>query len=128
LHLTSDIFYSVYIENKGNGQFRIQKLPNELQISTIFGFEFDDIDSDGDIEIISIGNLYNTEVETVRNDASYGSIMTFADNRFTVLNNQLTGFSHRGDAKNIKTLETGNKEEIIFVLNNNDELKAYSKK
>lgn len=128
LHLTVDMLYSVYIENKGNGEFEVVKLPNELQISSIFGFEFLDIMDDGKVEILSVGNMYNTEVETVRNDASYGGVMTYEEGKFKVLSSRLTGFSHRGDAKNIKILSHKNKEDLIFVLNNNEQLKAYTRR
>lgn len=133
LHLSADIFYSVYLENKGDGDFNVIKLPNELQIAPIFGFEFMDINKNGKDEIISIGNLYSTEVETVRYDASYGNVLSFIDTRyysvktpkFRVFPFQQSGFSVKGDAKNIKIINMGQDRELIFILKNNEKITIY---
>ncbi len=124
LHLSADIFYSVYLENLGNGKFNIVKLPNALQIAPILDFEFIDVNQDGVDEIISVGNLYNTEVETVRFDASYGNIMEFIDNSFKTLSVQQTGLSTKGDTKNMKTISIL-KNNYLLVVNNNQEIQIF---
>ena len=125
LHLSADMFHSVYLENKGDGRFEMIRLPNELQIAPIFGFEFMDINKDGQDEIISIGNLYSTEVETVRYDASYGNVLSFSDAQFKVLPFQQSGFSVKGDAKNIKIINTGQDRKLIFILKNNEKITIF---
>jgi len=75
LHYQAWTFASSYIENKGNGNFEIRKLPNPAQISCINGIVADDFNKDGHLDLVVAGNLYVTEVETTRNDASYGQFL-----------------------------------------------------
>ena len=125
LHLQADILYSVYLKNKGNGNFDIVKLPNQVQIAPILDFQFLDVDKDGQDEIISIGNMYNTEVETVRYDASYGNIMKFDDGAFKNISVQNTGFSVPGDSKYSSLITLKNGRKILLITRNNDSIKTF---
>lgn len=118
LHYEAQILESVFIENLGDGTFKIKKLPNQTQISPIMDFEFLDIDNDNSKEIILVGNHYNSEVETVRYDSSYGAILGFNNGNFAVKNINETGFRNKGDAKNITSINTGD-ETLLLVANNN---------
>lgn len=69
------MFSSVYIENKGNNEFSIKKLPNMAQRGPTLGFEFGDVNSDGFQDIIGVGAIHETEVETIRYDANVGYIL-----------------------------------------------------
>jgi hypothetical protein len=64
-------FQSVYLENKG-GAFIAKPLNYQAQFSNINSIVVNDVDNDGNLDAILGGNLYNEEVETPRNDASYG--------------------------------------------------------
>jgi hypothetical protein len=64
-------FQSVYLENKG-GAFIAKPLNYQAQFSNINSIVVNDVDNDGNLDAILGGNLYNAEVETPRNDASYG--------------------------------------------------------
>ncbi len=58
----------------------MHELPNRTQISSIndmVEMKYDDNDS----AIIIAGNLYGTEVETPRNDASIGLVLQFRPER-----------------------------------------------
>lgn len=128
LHLSADFFYSIYLENKGNGQFDIIKLPNAVQISPILGFEFIDLNHDGIDEVISVGNMYNTEVETVRYDASYGHVMSLKGQKFETLSYEQTGFRVQGDAKDIKTISNANNIKQLLVTKNDDQIEIFTTK
>lgn len=125
LHLQADILYSIYLENKGNGEFSIEKLPNQVQISPILDFQFLDIDNDGQDEIISVGNLYNTEVETVRYDASYGNIMKFDNGEFNTMSVKQTRVSVQGDSKNSSLITLNNGKKLLLITRNNDSIKTF---
>ncbi|MCF6222149.1 MAG: VCBS repeat-containing protein [Flavobacteriaceae bacterium] len=126
LHLSANIFYSIYLENKGGGEFNIVKLPNALQISPIMDFDFLDMNQDGIDEIIAIGNMYNTEVETVRYDASYGNVLQFNQGKFNVLPYTETGFSIKGDAKNLHIIENPLKNKILLISRNNQSVLIFN--
>ncbi|MRI01478.1 hypothetical protein GH721_13120 [Kriegella sp. EG-1] len=64
-------FASVYLENN-NGKFKLKPLPQLAQISSINQFIVKDFNQDGNLDVVLAGNLYNSEVETPRNDSSFG--------------------------------------------------------
>ena len=72
LHRVARTFASAYFENNGNGSFTPKKLPNIAQLSSINAIEVDDYNKDGNLDMVVAGNMYASEVETPRNDASYG--------------------------------------------------------
>jgi hypothetical protein len=115
-HIQADILYSVFLKNKGNGKFEIIKLPNEAQISPIRGFEFVDIDGNGKDEILIIGNLYESEVETVRYDGSYGEVLAYSNNSVSKFKWE-TGFFVDGNARDITTINT-QKGKMVLVAHN----------
>jgi len=125
LHYEVDLLESVYIENLGSGKFEIKKLPIESQFSPILDFEFLDIDKDGENEILSVGNIYNTEVETSRLDASYGSILKYEEDKFSTINSKLSGFSSKGDARDICIIKTRGNQQLLLVTNNNEALNIF---
>jgi len=64
-------FASIYLENDG-GKFTAKPLPQLAQISNINKFVVHDFNGDKNLDVVLAGNLYNAEVETPRNDASFG--------------------------------------------------------
>ena len=125
LHYESDLMYSIFVENLGNGDFEIKKLPWQAQLSPVTDFEFVDMNKDGTEEILIVGNLYDVEVETVRYDASRGSVFSYKNGFFTSLNSMNTGFLSSGDARDIEIIKNGDKN-IILITNNNGPLDIYS--
>ncbi len=75
LHLEANTFASVYIENLGEGKYRVSPLPMVAQISSINDFILDDFNGDSKVDILAAGNLYDAEVETTRADAGYGLLL-----------------------------------------------------
>jgi len=125
LHLKAYMLNSVFLENDGNGSFEIKSLPKMLQIAPIMDFEFVNIDNDKNKEIIAIGNHYNAEVETVRYDASLGSILSYKDKKFKVLDINETGFINLGNSKDIIKINKKN-ETILLITNNDDRINLFN--
>ena len=100
-------------------------MPIGAQLSPTSGFEFADINGDGFTEIISVGNLYNVEVETVRYDAAKGSIYSFKNGEFTTLKPKNTGFATSGDARDVKVIKQKN-GSILLVTNNNGTVDVFA--
>ena len=80
LHYKADILESIALINDGNGNFLIQKLPLEAQLSPMMSAISIDMNKDGKNELIYAGNLFNVEVETVRYDSGIGGILIFNNN------------------------------------------------
>ena len=118
LHYAAKTFSSIFIENMGNGQFRISKLPNEAQLSTINDVVVDDFDQDGNLDMLLAGNFYMTEVETPRNDASVGLLLTGdGKNNFKAVPPMASGFYAGYDVKNMEVIQLGTEKMIMLGVN-----------
>ncbi len=126
LHYSATNFASVYIENKGNGNFVLHQLPLKAQFSSINSIIINDFDNDKNLDILVAGNLYQSEVETARNDASYGLVL-IGDGKggFTPLEFEKSGVYIKGDVKNMASIVVKKKASIL-VGKNNDYLKLIS--
>nr|WP_223826625.1 VCBS repeat-containing protein [Flagellimonas sp. S3867] len=124
LHLKSNTFASIYLENLGNGNFNVHQLPNEAQLSSINDIIIDDFDHDGLKDIFVAGNLYQSEVETPRNDASIGLLLKGNGNSsFEPIPYTKSGVFLNKDVKKMKIIGLANKSKGILVASNNDSLK-----
>lgn len=127
LHYETQTFATSFIENMGNGNFKITALPVEAQFSSVNDMLLQDFNSDGHQDILLVGNLYVSEIETTRNDAGIGLILLGdGKNNFKPLTHQESGIFARGDAKKVKVVQQGNKK-LILVANNNDWLQVFVK-
>ncbi len=124
LHYQAWNFASSYIENNGGGNFQIKNLPVEAQLSSINGIIAEDFNNDGHLDIAIAGNLYVAEVETTRNDASYGLIMKGdGQGNFKPIPYSESGFFLKHDTKALEKMNTAD-GIIILAANNNEDLKA----
>lgn len=121
LHLKASTFTSMYLENDGTGQFNPKPLPVEAQFSTINSIITNDIDGDGNLDIIISGNLYGSEVETPRADASYGLFLKGnGEGDFKSISPKESRLYVMGDVKSSSLITLfGNNTGIIFAKNKN---------
>jgi len=118
LHYQIQSFASVYLENKNNS-FRMHQLPIEAQISSINQILVADYDIDGNLDVVIAGNLHNSEVETPRNDASYGLFLKgTGTGEFIPIETAKSGFYTPGDVKDMAEITIGNQQYILAVKNN----------
>jgi len=111
-------FASIYLENK-EGKFTAQPLPYQAQLSNINALWVKDIDADGNLDVVLGGNLYNAEVETPRNDASYGLwLKGDGKNGFTAQLPRESGLVLGGDVRNMKEIKVGEQTHLLVAKNN----------
>ncbi|SFR62413.1 VCBS repeat-containing protein [Maribacter stanieri] len=125
LHYSADTFASVYIENIGDGKFKMTNLPNLAQLTNLNDMLISDFNGDGSLDVLAVGNLYVSEIETPRNDAGTG-VLLLGDGKgsFTEKRGSEIGFYAAKDAKKLITI-TNNKKDYYLVGNNNDALQFF---
>ncbi len=125
LHYSAETFASVYIENQGNGLFKMSPLPNEAQISSINDFVIQDFDGDKHDDILLVGNLFTSEIETPRNDAGNGLLLQGdGKGNWTPISASQTGLYLPYDVKKIQQMSSIHGNYFLFGCNN-DALKIY---
>ncbi|MBU3740836.1 MAG: hypothetical protein FGM24_00970 [Candidatus Kapabacteria bacterium] len=70
-----DITSSCLLVNDGKGVFTIRELPNHSQIAPMMGTCVTDLNDDGNLDIITVGNMYGADREIVKYDAGKGLVM-----------------------------------------------------
>lgn len=111
--------------NQGKGNFKMQPLPVQTQLSPVFGILATDINQDGIIDLVLGGNFYGLKPEVGRYDASYGS--TFLGNLqhdFTYVPPSVSGIFIRGEVRDIKSIKTKTGNSIV-ITRNNDALQIF---
>lgn len=109
-----------YLENLGDGTFKLSQLPLFAQEAPMYGILTGDYNSDGNLDILAVGNFYNGEVFTGRYDASIGWFLEGnGDGSFERVEVSESGFYIQEDAKSLVNLFLGDKELIISGINNN---------
>nr|WP_232285860.1 FG-GAP-like repeat-containing protein [Aquimarina agarilytica] len=120
-HYKAETFAHTYFENV-SGKFKPHLLPKLSQLSSINQILIDDYTNDGFLDILTVGNLHEAEVETPRNDASIGLLL--ANNKkgnFDVVNSRQSGFYASGNIKGATEIKIKG-EKYIIVAKNNDYL------
>ena len=120
LNFKTKTFATTYFENDGKGKFSAKAMPYLTQISSVNDMLVDDFNSDKNLDVVFIGNLYQSEVETPRNDASYGVVLL--GNGKGGFNQQFpyeSGLYVKGDSKDIDEITI--KGENYLLITKNDE-------
>jgi enediyne biosynthesis protein E4 len=126
LHLQATTFESLILLNEGSS-FTPETLPIEAQFAPINGIIPYDFDSDGKMDLLVAGNMYDTDVEIPRHDAGNGLIlMGRGDGRFIPLTIRQSGFFAPGNVKDVKLLTlAGGREHLVLVANNDGPLEVF---
>lgn len=115
---------SSYIENNGNGQFVVKPLPIQAQFSPILGLVVADVNEDGNLDILGVGNEYGTEPLTGWYDAGIGTcLLGNGAGAFATLPTGKSGFLIDKDAKAFAQLRLGNGRPLYVVTQNQDSLR-----
>lgn len=120
---------SSWVENRGDGTFRLHPLPLEAQVAPVFGMLVDDLDADGWLDVLVVGNDYGTEVSMGRYDASYGLVLRGQGKEgFKVLNPGESGLYVPGDAKSLVRFRGADNSYRVAAAENRGPLRIFSGK
>ena len=123
--LVAGLFETVYLQNDGEGNFQLRKLPVEAQFAPVYAIASADVNGDGNLDIITGGNFTEARVSTGPCDANYG-IVLLGDGKgaFAALDPEVSGLKVRGDVRDITVI--GIKGHNYVVLGRNgDSLRVY---
>jgi hypothetical protein len=112
-------FKTIVLLNKGDSKFEKIELPNLVQTIPVLDAVTHDFNNDGYQDLVIIGNIFNTEVETPRLDNPYGLILlSNGIDNYTIVGPERSGLYIEGNAKSIEIVEQGNKTLILVGCNN----------
>ena len=115
----SETFANSYLENLGDGKFKLSELPQIAQIAPMYGISIGDFNEDGNLDALIVGNFFSGEVFTGRYDASIGWFLKGnGQGEFESVDVNKSGFFVRGDAKSQVTIFNGEQEIVVSSINN----------
>ncbi len=117
---------SSYIRNDGNGKFTMTALPMQAQISSLFGIAPEDVDGDGNIDLVINGNDYGTEVSVGRYDALNGLVL-LGDGKgnFNPLSILQSGLFIPGNGKALAMISNASNQPMVVATQNRGPMKVF---
>jgi len=126
IHYQADTFASLYLHNDGGGKFSASPLPNLAQIAPIRGIISEDVDGDGNLDLIVAGNLYDSEPNTPRADAGNGLwLRGNGRGRFTPVPPSESGLLTPKNVAGLASINTPTGMAIL-VANTGDSIQAFT--
>lgn len=126
LKLKANHLKTTYLENLGDGTFRIHALPVKAQMAPVMGIFIADFNQDLFPDILLTGNRRDSELLSGYLDGSMGNmLMGNGDGTFTPVPISESGFFTLGDTRGIVRIVAGG-ESVYVVGCNNQSLKAFS--
>ena len=117
--LKAKMMESCVMMNSGKGKFTVTALPLEAQFSPVYAIVAEDFDHDGLCDIVIGGNQYKAKPETGIYDASYGLFLKGkSDGSFQSISAEESGFSIKGEIRDMKILDINKMHTIVFGINN----------
>lgn len=113
-------FASALLKNEKN-TFKFNAFENQAQLSSVNKILVSDYNNDTTKDILLLGNLHGSEVETPRNDASYGTLIIQDNKKYDYFENHKANLWANGDVKDAAFINIGS-EKAILIARNNDKL------
>lgn len=118
-------FKSAVALNEGNGKFTMKPLPTEVQFSSVNAVQLADLNGDKLPDLILAGNDAGFMPQFSKLDASFGHVLLGKGNgEFERQENRVSGFSVRGDVKQLVFIKRRN-DQLLVTLINGQQPKAF---
>ena len=115
----ANMLSNVLFENTGeNLYFKVHRLPDELQFSSLETATVMDLNQEGITEVILGANFYGANIEMGRSDASYGNLLTI-DKDNTLQAHPLGDIIIKGQVRRISPIKI--KNEVCYLIARNDD-------
>lgn len=101
-----------------DGDFEFEAFPTKAQFGAINDIIVKDFNGDGASDLLVAGNFYGSEVETVRYDSHYGTVLINEGNRsFSIMPYVESGLKLDSDVRDIELVQVQGEEQLIVVSN-----------
>lgn len=115
--LIADYFSNAILINKGNGEFRVEAMPWEAQLSSYRDAIVVDANGDNLPDILLAGNYYENNIQMGRYDADFGTILlNMGHDSLTATT--LNGLTLKGQVRHIRNIRVAGKNSFVLVKNN----------
>lgn len=129
LILEANYMKTAWIENIGNGQFKMHDLPKEAQLAPIYGMLATDFNGDEYLDLLLVGNDFGMEIQQGRADAFMGlALQNDTKGGFKALPLNASQFFVPGDAKGLAVVNLLNEKPLFVATQNRDALKVFAKR
>lgn len=126
LVLSFNYMETSWVENQGNGKFRLHALPVSAQLAPIYGILPVDLDDDHFLDLLLVGNEHGFEVQQGPADAFVGlALKNDGKGGFVPIPLEKSHFFVPGDAKGLVALNHRNEQSLFAATQNNDSLKVF---
>jgi ASPIC and UnbV/FG-GAP-like repeat len=126
LVLEANEFHTMLLRNDGNGVFTLVPLPKEAQFSMINGMVADDLDGDGNPDLLLNSNDFGTDVSVGRYDAMNGLMLSGdGKNGFQSKSILQSGIFIPGNGKALVKLSGAHGQYLVAASQNKGPLKVF---
>lgn len=117
-------FQHIYVENV-QGKLKWKPLSAAFQRYALNAGVAEDLDGDGDLDIVMAGNIFDSEAETPRADGCYGAVaINDGQGNFSYIPNHISGLYLPYEVRALSFLRSGN-EQFLLAGVNDGEMKVY---
>jgi len=118
---------SVWLENVDGQTFRLHELPLECQFSPLMASHITDLNQDGQLDVLAVGNFEAAETTLFGYyDASYGTVLlNDGHQHFHSLNPLQAGFVVPGDARSLTALRLSNGNRLLLAGQHGEALLSF---
>jgi hypothetical protein len=119
-HRSAGYQESYFLKNKGNGSFEPIPLPKIAQTAPVYGQCVEDIDGDGNLDLIQVGNFYGPDREMWRFDAGIGMVL-LGDGRGGFRGSSVTesGFYVPDESRSLVLIADSSSHSVSIHVSNN---------
>jgi len=129
LVLKGNYLRSVVVRNDGNGKFTLMPLPDIAQWSMLNGMTVDDVDGDGNLDILAATNDFGTEVTVGRYDALNGLVLKGnGDGSFRPLSIRESGIYLPADGKAMIKIMDAKGNYLLIASQNKGDIKVWKRR
>jgi len=126
--LSMNYMKTSWIENLGDGRFKVHALPIQAQIAPVYGILPQDLDGDTYIDVLLIGNDFGMEVQQGPADAMVGlALRNKGDGSFEPIPLNDSHFFVPGDGKSLVAIALSDDKSLVVASQNKDSLKVFER-